>query len=177
MTRRDEEGGESARFLAPLQHRPRAPERQAGAANAGELACDGSPGEDGLREVSATGGGPDRFPLARRPLPCGMGRARSLLSVIAPVCAKSEAVGLEDVPALWTRNRAVGPGRPLRRYRSGAPPASPEHPLMGSVNLPPPCAGSHSRCKRTLTLGYNASTRRRGAQMAPTAGISGATGR
>jgi hypothetical protein len=56
------------------------------------------------------------------------------LSICSPVRAKSEAVRREEAPALRTRNRALGPGRPLRRDRSGAPPAPAEHPLLGRVN-------------------------------------------
>jgi hypothetical protein len=63
----------------------------------------------------------DRFPSARRPLPQGRGSARSLRSSCSPVGEKNDSVRREEAPALRTRNRAVGPGRPLRRERSGAP--------------------------------------------------------
>jgi hypothetical protein len=65
---------------------------------------------------------------------CGeRGRARSRLSLFSPVCEKHESGRREEAPALRTRHRAIGPGRPLRRERRWAPPASPEHPLLGSV--------------------------------------------
>jgi hypothetical protein len=59
-------------------------------------------------------GGADRFPAARRPLPWGRWRGRSLLSSCSPGCEKRASGRREEALALRTRTRAVGQARQAR---------------------------------------------------------------